>query len=132
HRPLALAEAARPLLEGGDLLLELRVLLEHGLVVLGDVVEEGIDLVDVEPPKPSNAELLLTDVERADAHQAPPTPISVAIRYSTGTRNSFKKYNTRMTIIGEKSRPIWVAGSRSRTGRSTGSVTRCRKRTSGL
>ena len=37
-----------------------------------------------------------------------------------------------MTIIGERSRPIWNVGSRRRIGRSTGSVTRYRKRTIGL
>src|SRR5437870_2209204 len=70
QRALALVEAARSLLEGRDLLLQLRVLLEHGLVVLGDVVEKGIDLVDVKATKPLDAELLLTDIERTDTHEA--------------------------------------------------------------
>ena len=70
QRPLALAEAAGALLEGRDLLLELRVLLQDCLVVLGNIVEEGVDLVDVEAPEPLDGELLLTNVERADAHRA--------------------------------------------------------------
>src|SRR5213594_4268389 len=81
-----LAEPARPLLEGRDLLLELRVLLEHRFVVLGDVVEEGVDLVGVEAPQQPDGELLLADIQRADAHRRLASyPISVAIRYSTGT-----------------------------------------------
>src|SRR5206468_3802256 len=65
--PLALGEPARALLERGELLSEERVLLEHGLVVIGD-----------------------------------------------------------------RSSPIAIVGRRSRTGRSTGSVARWRKRTIGL
>src|SRR2546428_7260807 len=92
QRSLALAEPSRPLLEGRDLFLELRVLLEHRFVVLGDVVEEGVDLLRVEAPQQLDGELLLADIQRADAHRRLASyPISVAIRYSTGTRNSFRK-----------------------------------------
>src|SRR5262249_29235598 len=69
QRPLALVEAARTLLERGHLLLQLRVLLQHRLVVLGHVVEERVDLVDVEPAKPAHAELLLANIERTNAHE---------------------------------------------------------------
>src|SRR5439155_18910344 len=51
-----------------DLLLQLRVLLEHRLVVFGHVVEEGVDLVDVEAAEPPDGELLLANIERANAH----------------------------------------------------------------
>src|SRR5438552_5954878 len=47
QRPLARAATARPVLDGGDLLPELRVLLEHGLVVLGVIGEAGRSLVGV-------------------------------------------------------------------------------------
>jgi len=68
------AQATGPLLEGRDLLLELRVLLQHRLVVFGDVVEERVDLVGVEAPQPLDGELLLANVERTDAHRLrPPT-----------------------------------------------------------
>src|SRR5437867_5059573 len=69
QRALPLGEAAGALLERSHLLLELRVLLEHRLVVFGDVVQEGVDLVDVEAAEPLDRELLLTDIERADAHR---------------------------------------------------------------
>src|SRR5439155_524404 len=46
--PLALGEPPRALLERGELLPEQRVLLQHGLVVVRDVVEERVHFVLVE------------------------------------------------------------------------------------
>src|SRR5690348_17028966 len=74
QRLLALVETARALLERRDLLLELGVLLEHRFVVLGHVVEERVDLVDVEAAKPLHGELLLADIKRTDAHEASDVP----------------------------------------------------------
>ena len=67
--PLALGEPARALLERGELLSEERVLLEHGLVVVRDVVEERVHLVLVEAAEHPHRELLLPDVEGADSHR---------------------------------------------------------------
>src|SRR5262245_5019162 len=48
EQPLALGHAARPLLHGGQLLLEEGVLLQDGLQIHGDVLEEGVDLLRIE------------------------------------------------------------------------------------
>src|SRR5213594_1273048 len=66
---LALGDAARALLLGRDLLLEQRRLLEQRLVVLGHVVEEGVDLLGVVALEHLRRELLLSDVVWGDAHR---------------------------------------------------------------
>src|SRR4029450_4052073 len=72
--PSPTPRAPGPPPEGRDLLLELGVLLQHRFVILGDVVEEGVDLVDIEASEPLDGELLLANVERTDAHRLrPPT-----------------------------------------------------------
>ena len=78
--PLALRDAAGALLVGRDSLLEHGHLLEHGLVILGDVVEEGVHLLGVVALEHLGRELLLTDVVGGDAHRdLPPYPRLPAI-----------------------------------------------------
>src|SRR2546426_8540452 len=67
--PLALGEPPRALLERGELLPEQRVLLQHGLVVVRDVVEERVHFVLVEAAEHPHRELLLPDVEGTDSHR---------------------------------------------------------------
>src|SRR5947207_2400951 len=69
ERLLAFAETLRPLLERRELFLQEHVLPEHRLVVVCDVVEEGIHLVLVEAPDELHRELLLPDIQGADTHQ---------------------------------------------------------------
>src|SRR2546426_10844081 len=65
----------RALLLGRNLLLEQRRLLEQRLVVLGHVVEEGVDLLGVVALEHLRRELLLSDVVWGDAHRGlPPYP----------------------------------------------------------
>src|SRR5262249_45891413 len=74
-RPLPLGDATRALLLRGDLLLQQRRLLEHGLIVFGHVVEECVDLLRVVALEHLRRELLLANVVRGDAHRGlPPYP----------------------------------------------------------
>src|SRR3989454_12166124 len=68
-RLLAVGNATRPLLERDELLFQERVFPQHRLVVLGDVVEEGVHLVGVEAAQHLDRELLLPDVEGTDTHR---------------------------------------------------------------
>jgi hypothetical protein len=61
-------ETPRAVLEHLELLLEERVLLDQRLVVLGDVLEEGVHLLDIEAAEHSHGELLLPNVHGCDAH----------------------------------------------------------------
>src|SRR5258705_625319 len=65
---LPVLEAARAVLQHLELLLEERVLLDQRLVVLGDVLEEGVHLLDIEAAEHSHRELLLPNVHGCDAH----------------------------------------------------------------
>src|SRR6267143_4245375 len=65
---LALLQAPGALLERLELLLEQRVLLEQGLVIRGEVLQEGVDLLGVEAAEHLHGELLLADIHRCDAH----------------------------------------------------------------
>src|SRR5919108_138048 len=69
QRALALGDAACALLLRRDLLLEQRDLFEDGFVVLGDVVEERVDLLRVVALENLGRELLLPDVVRSDTHR---------------------------------------------------------------
>src|SRR2546425_67011 len=93
ERLVPVGEPAGPLLQRRQLLLQQRVLLQHHLVVLGDVVQKGLDFVRVEATEHPYGELLLPDIEGTQTHRDLPIsqPISVAIRYRTGTTNSLRK-----------------------------------------
>src|SRR6266508_4239808 len=66
--PLAVLQAPRALLEGLELFLEENVLLEQGLVVPGQILEEGVHLLHIEATEHSHGELLLANVHGRDAH----------------------------------------------------------------
>ena len=65
---LALLEAAGALLGRLEVLLEQRVLLQHGLVVARQILEERVHFLDVEATEHSHRELLLPDIHGGDAH----------------------------------------------------------------
>src|SRR5262249_15720362 len=63
---LAILEAARPLLQDLELLLQQGVLLEKRLVVSRQIVEERVHLVRIEAAEHLHGELLLANVHRRD------------------------------------------------------------------
>src|SRR5262249_35370726 len=126
---LPLLQAARALLERLKLLLEQRVLLEQGLVVRGEVFQEGVDLLGVEAPEHLHGELLLTNIHRWEPHSPPPYPK----RSTPQRRGEMPHWMRRGRRRGEMRGPPTSPGGRGPPpGRSTGPVPRRRNCTIGL
>ena len=101
---------------GLELLLEQRVLLQQGLVVLGEVLEERVHFLDVEAAEHLHRELLLADVHRRDAHGG---LLSAASPEREEQDHPLDELDgEQMTISGERSSPpVFHGGSSRRTGR---------------